>query len=65
LLHGKQRWELDISWVELDLDNGAFQHLIPDETKVFDSEGDAVIVRVWIAQRLKEFRRIGQNPLGI
>jgi len=45
--------------VELDLDNRAFQHLIPDETEIFDSEGATVVIRIGIAQRLEEFGRIG------
>jgi len=65
VLDGEEGRELDIARVQLDLDNRAFQHLIPDETEIFDSEGDTIVVRVWITQRLEEFGRIGQHPLGI
>jgi len=58
-LNGEECRQLDIPRVELDLDNRAFQHLIPDETEIFDSEGATVVIRIGIAQRLEELGRLG------
>jgi len=65
LLDGEERRELDISRVKLDLDDRAFQHLIPDEPEIFDSEGGTVIIRIGIAEGLEEFGRLRDHPFCV
>ena len=62
LLHREQRRQLDVSRMQLDLDNRLADHLELDEPEISDAERNRVVIGIGIAQCRKKVRCSGQHP---
>jgi hypothetical protein len=65
LLRRQQGGQLDIARVQLDLDDRLLEKLKPDEAKIFDGVGYAVIIGRGIAQQRQKFLAVRKYPAAI